>query len=343
MDKVKLAICMKDLEYQARFVNCLMNHYKHLYEVHVFTNLEELKMTKPLEHSVIITGEYSTEELANFVERGEKLLFLAEEILGDENSVSEDVTYAGKYQEVYKITEIIQRLTADSTTSQIQSTKESGCKWTGIYSLSKEKYQISFGGLLAEIYGEEEQVLLLDLQAHSGLMEQEAEVPHMGLEDLLSVATTGNYSKGRILECIGHESNWDYVYPVKNTECLVEGHWELYQTLMKILEKELKYQRIIINFGTVFPGQLEMMEHCDSLYLLCGKEMGDNWREDAFRNELHRGDRDQLIQKIKQIGLPIIPITGGTWRTLLEKWRWSSLGESMRQMIDEERKHGPAM
>lgn len=343
MDRVKLAICMKDLEYQARFVNCLMNHYKHLYEVHVFTNLEDLKMSKPLEYSAIITGEYTTEEMTDFVEGGEKLLCLTEEVFGDENHTSKDVIFTSKYQEVYKITEILQRLTAEAASSQRRCEKETDSKWIGIYSLSNEKYQIPLGVLLAEICGEEERVLLLDLQAHSGLMEENMDVPYMGLEDLLSVATTGNYRKSRILECIGHGSNWDYVYPVKNTECLVEGSWELYKDLLKMLEKELDYHRFIINFGTVFSGQLEMMEHCDSIYLLYEKETGDNWREEAFFHEIQRREHTQLLQKIKRLHVPSVSSIGGSWKTVLEKWRWSFLGESLRQMISEERKHGAAL
>ena len=76
MNKTKLAICMKDLEYQKRFVNCFMNHYKHQYELHVFTNLEQLSSVDSLEYAVIITGEYTTDELAVFVEKGEIILRL---------------------------------------------------------------------------------------------------------------------------------------------------------------------------------------------------------------------------------------------------------------------------
>jgi len=72
MNKTKLAICMKDLEYQERFVNCFMNHYNHQYELHVFTSQDSLERINPAEYAVIITGEYSTEELAKFEKEGRK-------------------------------------------------------------------------------------------------------------------------------------------------------------------------------------------------------------------------------------------------------------------------------
>ena len=94
----------------------------------------------------------------------------------------------------------------------------------------------------------------------------------MGLEDLLSAVTTGNYSRGRMLECIRHGANWDYVCPSQNTQSLAEGSKELYEELIKILAEEFQYQKIIINFGTIFMGSLDIMEQCQRVYLLTGKE-----------------------------------------------------------------------
>ena len=63
---------MKDLEYQTRFVNCFINHYNHQYELHVFTALEQMETITPKEYAVIITGEYTTDEMLHFVEKLQK-------------------------------------------------------------------------------------------------------------------------------------------------------------------------------------------------------------------------------------------------------------------------------
>lgn len=343
MNKRKLAICMRDLEYQARFVNCFMNHYKHQYEVHVFTNQEELKLASPLEFAVIIIGEYNTDEIADFVERGEIILVLTENKQEKRDKEHfENLYFSEKYQEVYKIAEFLSQLIEEKTEGQNWSNRSTSCKWTGIYSLSKTAYQLPFSSLLARIYGENERILLLDLQSYSGLRLCK-EDDHMGLEDLLSIATIGSYSKGRILECIGHEANWNYVYPVKNSQCLMEGSLELYERIKDTLEKELGYERIIVNFGVMFSGEIDMMERCDNVYLLCEKEEQNSWREEAFLKEQRESGKEELCKKIQKIEVPRIALVDGHWEEIAEKWYWSSFGETIRCRLREEQNHERAM
>ena len=342
MNKTKLAICMKDLEYQSRFVNCFMNHYKHQYELHVYTDLEQLQLAEQMEYAVIITGEYSTEEMANFVERGEVILFLQESDFEGKDILLDKVYKTEKYQEVYKIAEMIQWIVADKDVAQNHRDTKGAYGQIGVFSLSQEAHQLPIAALLASIYGEKQKVLLIDLQSYSGLTE-EARVATMGLEDLMSVATTGNYSKARLLECIRHESNWDYIYPVQNNQCLAEGTKELYQTVFDIFVEELGYQTIIINFGGMFLGQQEMMEQCQDFYLLCTNEGGDGWRETVFFQEMNRRGKEIFTQRIHKIEIPTNLTKEIGWRALMQKWRWNHIGERLRHLVEKENIHGANM
>ena len=328
---------MKDLEYQSRFVNCFMNHYKHLYELHVFTQLEQLKESKSLEYAVIITGEYSIDEMTNFVERGEVVLDLLEfpeaKLYGDEaNYICME-----KYQEVYKIAEKIERLSAEWM-QQADVNPEKGYEIIGIYSLSQEAMQIPFAALLGNIIGEQEKVLLLDLQHYSGLGEYEEGA--MGLEDLLSVALSGNYSKGRLLECIRHEGNWDYAYPVQNNVCLTEGNQSLYENLIQILTNELGYKKIILNLGAIFEGVYNLMDACTAIYLLSAKTDEQKWREQVFTREVSRLGKETLLKKIKSVVLPDIPREVRNWKHIVEKWSCMAFAETLRCLVKKEGSHG---
>ena len=338
MNKPKLAICMKDLEYQARFVNCFMNHYKNMYELHVFTHLDQLKEENPLVYAIIITGEYTLEDMMNFVERGEIILNLTEDFVEKKDALVENFICTEKYQEVYKIAELVELLVADKIRGQ-DSSFEKSYEIVGVFSLTQEAYQTPFAALLGKIYGEQQKVFVLDLQTYSGFREEDAS--SMGLEDLLSAVTTGNHSKSRILECIRHEADWDYVCPVQNNQCLAEGSKELYDALIALLVQELGYQKIIINFGSAFLGQLDMMEQSQRIYWLCGKELG--WREEAFSKELARLERGLLLQKLQKIEIPQISNREMSWRALLEKWNWGYMGEYLRGTLDQEVPRGAAV
>lgn len=341
MNKTKLAICMKDLEYQKRFVNCFMNHYKHQYELHVFTETEQLLSMDSLEYAVIITGEYTTDEIADFVERGAILLNLTENLPESEAVSEKNLVYTEKYQEVYKIADMIERLVEQ--TGQGIRCLETPCEYIGIYSLSQVSYQTPFAALLGELYGSKQKVLVLDLQAYSGLGTMEEGMTSMGLEDLLSAVTTGNHSRNRILESIRHEANWDYIGPVQNNQCLVEGSKALYDVMLKLLTEEIGYQKIIINFGTAYMGQLEMMEQCQQVYFLSGKTFAESWREKAFWEELTRQEKDALLQKIRKIEIPSSPCLEADWKPLVEKWNWGYVGELLRQGMEKEISYGTAV
>ena len=337
MNKPRLAICMKDLEYQARFVNCFMNHYKNLYELHVFTHFDQLKEANPLEYALIITAEYTIEDMLDFVERGEVILNLTEDFVEKKDALVENFICTEKYQEVYKIAEMIERLAADKI--HVQNTfANKTYEVIGIYSLTQEVYQTPFAALLGKIYGAQQKVIVLDLQNYSGLRDEEEF--SMGLEDLLSAVTTGNYSKSRMLECIRHEAEWDYVCPVQNNQCLAEGSEKLYGALIELLVQELGYQKIMINFGSAFLGQLDLMEQCQTIYLLCGKEMIGCWREDAFSRELARLERGTLLKKLQKIEIPQISSKEATWSALVERWNWGYMGEYLRGTLEQEVPYG---
>lgn len=342
MSKTKLAICMADLEYQARFVSCFLNHYNHQYEMHVFTSFLQMEESTPMEYAVIITGEYTTDELTIFVEKGEIILRL-EENFGKEDAMEERIICTEKYQEVYKIVELIERLVADKMSSKGKRLQNTRYELVGIYSLSQEMYQAPFAALLGKIYGEQQKVLVLDLQNYSGLTEMECEMGSMGLEDLLSVAQTGNYSKSRVLECIRHESNWDYICSVQNQQCLAEGSKELYEAMIEMLVQELEYDVVVINFGSMFMGQLDMMERCKYTYLLNTKTGESAWRETVFERELHRLGKENILQALRKIEIAQNVSREVTWRALAEKWTWGQLGEMLRQTRKREKEYGAAM
>ena len=332
---------MKDLEYQNRFVSCFMNHYNRQYELHVFTTLEQLEKIAPMEYAVIITGEYSIDEMANYVERGEILLALAEDDLKTDEVLPQNFIYTEKYQEVYKIVEMLERLVADKT--QKQGSGGDGRTYIGVYSMTQGIYQAPFSALLGKICGEKQKVLVLDLQEYSGLNDMKEEPGVMGLEDLLSMSMTGNYSRGRILECIRHGANWDYVCSSQNVQSLAEGSQELYDTMLQWLVDELEYQKIIINFGTIFMGSLELMEQCQKIYLLEGKEQSGDWREAAFFEEVTRKKKDGLLKKIKKVEIPQVALRDNTWESLVENWSWSYIGEMLRLDQSKEMSYGEAV
>lgn len=322
MEKVKLAICIGDDIYQQRFVKCLMNHYREQYELHVFGTLSELIRGNCRQYGGFILGECNLEEIGWDEERKEKTLILSEE---------------NKYQEVFKIVEALE-IQLGNKKLEGRRTKEFRKKVFGIYSLTIPHMQIPFGAVLASILGEQEKTILIDIQINSGLnVLQEESGGLLGMEDLLAIATSGSYTKGRLLSAICHHQSWDYVYPVKNSTCLLEATGDVVLHMVELLASELEYETIVINFGAVTSEMDKVIALCDTCFFLYSKGDAGIWREKQFIDEIERRGKEDVLHRINRMEIP--PISGGDggWEKVTDQWKWGSMGDGIRKLIREEK------
>ena len=213
------------------------------------------------------------------------------------------------------------------------SMTEKKTQWIGIFSLECEVLQMPFTALLGEILGEKNHVLVIDLQPYSGFAtEIDTGTDVLGMEDLMAVATTGNYTNHRLLASLGHEQNWDYIYPVQNVQYLTELDAEQYKKMIYMLQKERGYEQIILNFGAGFSDAEEFMKGCDQFYFLTEKKDEHNWREQDFFTKMRILNGDMFFEKLIWMEMPVGSICGKTWRMLTKEWLWGDLGDKLREI-----------
>ncbi|MBQ6843093.1 MAG: hypothetical protein IJO60_00485 [Agathobacter sp.] len=340
MEKTKIAICMEDEEYRTRFVRCVMNHYKELFEIYVMNHAKDLTEDEKNQFGVIITGDGKEIE-KNKVKESVLLVLMDEQ--NKEAALQENVFYTQKYQEVYKIMQDVEKAIAEKNCFTCTQTARTEIHQIGVFSLGREAMQIPFAALLAEILGEKHRVLVMDIQPFSGLaMEIETE-DILGMEDLMSVATTQNYTENRIAGSIGHEQKWDFIYPAKNVSCLAEVNGELYQKILDLLQTQKHYEKVIINFGTVCTGMIELMENCQQIYMLTESKEDKNWREKDFIEQIHFHGKENLLQKINWVEMPIGFLREKSWRQQAKNWLWSELGDFVREQFWMENRDGTSV
>jgi hypothetical protein len=86
-----------------------------------------------------------------------------------------------------------------------------------------------------------------------------------------------------------------------------------------------------------------MMQQCQKLYFLSGKDQGATWREDVFFKELACLERGILLQRIERIEIPSNAAKEKEWSALVEKWSWGAIGERLRRSIEKVSSHGQAV
>lgn len=319
MGKEKLAVCIGDENYRERFVQCLMNHYRHRFELHVFRSPEEVCNAQWPVGGLLIGSDYSQAELEPLHKYQDSFLYLQEE---------EELPWARnveKYQEVYKI---VEAAAGKGESEQFPVAERTSI--IGVCSLTAPQLQLPFAVLMTQLMGEEKKVLLLDLQPYSGLRNS-CQEEQAGLEDLMVVATTGVYSRSRVMAAIRHEKPWDYVYPVRNSVNLKEGGYEVYHRILEILSQELEYDAIVVNVADGISGGTELLAECSKVYLLHAKTDVGVWRERDFTDEMERQKKDALLHRIDRVEIPAV--LGSDWEKTAEQWRWNELGNLIRARI----------
>uniref|UniRef100_UPI0040575DE6 hypothetical protein n=1 Tax=Agathobacter sp. TaxID=2021311 RepID=UPI0040575DE6 len=334
MGKKELAICIGDEEYQNRFTNCLINHYKNQFRISMFTSIEELENTKVSSFDVILIGDYEADRAGRFGSGYCRVLFLREE---EPEFVQEgqNLFLVNKYQPVHKIVDIIFQITGMEEKALSENIRKKAEKW-GVYALSNSQLQIPFAMMLSAVKKEKSNVLFLDLQENSGLMSLEEDKSMLGLEELLTLAETGVYTKGRVVSAIGHLEYCDYVYPARNSQCITEADITMYEKMFRIIEEEMDYEIIVINFGSRFQGFFELMSQCENIYYLKNDSILDKAREQEFIEEMTQKGYENCMNKLIKI-----PLSGRGYAhldasQLIKLWQWGELGDLLRNHVQME-------
>lgn len=332
MERIKLAICMKDGEYLQRFFGCLMNHYRSQMEIYMFTELEQMTSMASDAYDVFLICDFDLEEDAMAGLPKEKILYLYEEDIKENRK--ETILYMDKYSSVPEIVDAIGIRIGDKELLINATQSESACEMIGVYSLNAAELQFPFFMMLANSLSERHRVLVVDLQANSGLSSLCPAERTSGMEDLLVVADAGKYSRARLISAIGHYRQWDYIYPVRNSECLCEADYVLYKSLLSIVTEELGYEYLIINLGDRFQGFFQLMEENKLCFLLADK-IKKCWREAEFYEELEKRSetiKENLIVRM-ELAVGNIPISP---ERLADQWQWNEIGDVACRLLGKE-------
>lgn len=322
VSKVKIAICSQDREYRERFVKCFLRHYKSMYDLYMFETIEQLEQETENVYEVVLVDNISQKELLALKEIQVVVLYDTEENLEE----IENFVYEPKYQEIYKIENAIQRIfqCADSFAKN-----KKGSRIIGVFSLGCENQQLPFSALLATECASKGKTVVVNLQPYCRF-EMTERAAGFHLEDLVLSVEMENYSRGRFEGAISHEENWDYIYSVRNTECLAEITDKTYGQVIELLIQEFGYENIIINFGAVFIGVHSLMTSCDDFYFLTNKNELEENREDVYLRELTQKGYERFIAKIHRIELTRTNVGCQNWKQLVQQWRRSVVGDFVR-------------
>lgn len=332
MQRIKLAICMKDAEYQSRFTNYLFGHYKEQFELHGYTSLLQFmeNIEKGGEQILLIDEQVDRTEL----DWEGTIVCLTEDAPRENTGQEKGIYRVEKYQDADRIVEGILG-TAGEPLCELESNGIPGNtpKTLAVYSLSETEYQLPFVLTMASILGESQKTLVLDLQENSGLQQLFDDGENQGLEELMVMAEGGKYSKNRLFSCICHKENWDYVYPAKDTQCIGGLESKTYFKMLELIRKDLHYDILLVNFGTRFLGFFQALERSQAVFLLKRQSILSQGREQELERELIQKGFSRIMDKLIRMEIPFGSSQVMPCERLVEEWKWNEFGDQIRRSI----------
>lgn len=333
MKRIRLGVWIADREFMERFTGCMARHYRQ-FELHIYSGMERVRASAANLDAVLLEGVKIEDMGARLPVPVVCLRDSAQEI--QPAAEGGGVYLTEKYQDVNGIVDEIMRHIGE----EIRNVTETGdlparARTLAVYSLSENEYQLPLAVTLASIIGEQERVLLLDLQENSGLSQLIGDPFEAGLEELLVMMEGGKFSQNRMTACIGHLDRLDYVYPAGNTECLCESCASTYRQIISVLAREMGYHTVILNLGSRFTGFFKVLAECQEVYLLKSRVGPGRWRQKEFTEEMDKHGVPQLREHIREIAVPMITGSAISCERLIEQWKWNDIGDSIRRMMPE--------
>lgn len=333
MQKIRLALLIGDADYKNRLSGHLLLREKDRFEVHIFSDAAQLEADQK-EYDIVLCSDCMEEAFVLAKSRIEPFLYLTDPENEDmQEAYLERMHVIEKYQNVNAIVDEILR----DVGNEIRQVRQGGevlrkTRVIAVYSLAENEYQLPFLVTLASVLGEENRVLILDLQENSGFLHLPLQPPEGGMEEVLAMAESGKYSRRRLLSCIGHLDHADYIYPAENTECLCEANSGMYLRLLQMLGEELDYSVILLNMGSRFNGFFEILNQCQNIYLMSKSGGLCQWREYEFTEEAAKRGYAQITERITKVEIPITTVPTNCER-IVEQWKWNELGDMIRRML----------
>lgn len=328
MKKQLLAVCDGDAAYAVRLADYISRHSRFPVEIHVFSGAEAF-LADPAapKMDAVIAEERIGRAIAEHLPSGRLVLLGAGP--AEEGAAGEPVRLF-KYQKaegILKAVEVLLSMDPGSGRSALRPSSQV----IGVFSSSGGCGCTVFALAAAQILGSRMPTVLLslDLPCPSGILYPEG--CEGDLADLIFAVREGSREiLPGLLQSAGHAGNCTVLPPLRRAQELAEITEEEWKELIRILREESRFERVVLDLGTlplICPGVTAL---CDRIFLPVRSDAVFREKERAFCAEV-LPDAER-VRKVELSGLRIPEEEGH----FAEELPWSELGQKVQALLEEE-------
>lgn len=304
----KMVLVMFDREgYTSRLADYLSQRESLMMDVRLFTNaLSLIHFLQGHKVEMLIVGENDREQIAECRKNIRHIVLLSD---GDCVREGSEDAVIFKYQSAESIVRELLELIAEDDGIRLDNQKllNKAAEFIGVYSPFGGAGVSSFSRKLAKEYSIQCRTLYISLELLNGMQRIEtgqkkllAETAGRGMSELIFFLKQQKEKVALKLQSLVRiQDGVEYIRPVEDYRDLYSMDKKDLRRLLEVLAEEVEYEKVIFDIGCLSDVILELMRHCDVLYLPSADYPVQVSKEAAFEQLLQREGMEELIPQIK--------------------------------------------
>ena len=331
-----LAVCDLEAAYACNFVEYVHRKNSMPFDIQAFTGLESLKAFAAQQkiEILLISDKAMCEEV--------KTLNIGQIVI-----LSEGVHHPmlDCYPSVYKYQ------SSDAVIREVMNCYNAGEKLCfpnggggkkeriGIYSPVGRTAKTSFALTLGQVLAREKPVLYLNLEEYAGFEQLLGCSYERNIGDLIYYIRQeySNLSL-KVSGMVQSVNNLDYLPPAMSPMDIQKTTLEEWMRLLEEIEKNMRYETIILDFGDGVSELYALLNQCQRVYMPVRQDVMSAAKLQQFEQLLQMWNYGGLLERIEKVRLPYHR-TEKRGREYLDELVWSQLGDFVRELVRKEKEH----
>ncbi len=328
MVQVKIAFLDEEEAYLEQLKGYLVRKTEQFFQVWTFSEVEtfcQVQMQAGFD-AVVLTAACD-QKLEGRPVVGKKILLCE----GAWKEEAPECLYVQKYQSAEKLLCQISAMLWQEKGEEKAYVPDHAAELIGIYSPVHHEGQMLFSMTMAQILGEEQKVLYVNLMEHSGFYGLTGVEAPEDIGDLIyGMMQTGHDFLTGLHKVRQSYRNFDYIPPAVNPEHMSEISMALYEQLLMALKNRSGYDIVMVDFGMVFLGFAALLPVFSDFYCLGKAGLINRFRMEEFLDYLGK-EGGHTMEHMNRLLLPEeMPFEAGN---PLDHGLYGSLGDVIRSCL----------
>lgn len=323
-----LAFCDAEEEYAHLMTEFLKKHKDLPWEIHTYTNIEDLISAQSGEIVILLIAESSYQPCIQDL-NPLKLIIL------NESGILrwKDLTYIDKYQPAEEVLRSLLQIYMEIADTPLpRFGKVYQTKFIGIYTPIHRSLQTSMALTMSQILAKDHTTLYINLEYCAGIGELLPDMKTLDIADLLVFLNAEKEKfRLRLRTICQHLGNLDYVPPIRVGQNLLSITSKEWISLIQKIEDLGEYEYVVLDLSDCVQGLFDILRLCEVIYTLQQNDRISQSKILQYEQLLKLYEFDDVLKNTRHVDVPKIRKISGE----LDQYTRGELADWVNNLLEE--------